>query len=151
MPHRNDMENIFHMYMDEVKKRWNVWMKMECQWTFWMINACRRIVWMKDSLGWNVWMKLIPKQLCWMKTTCTWMIITKNMKYLDEREARMNFWMIIGSRWIVESNSKTITTNGNYWIHKIFMSNFIWEKNVKGETQRSYIIMQKGEIITCVN
>ncbi len=36
-----------------------------------------------------------------MKTTCTWMTITKNMKYLDEHESQMNFWMIIGSRRIV--------------------------------------------------
>jgi hypothetical protein len=45
-------------------------------------------------------MKLIQKELCRMKTTCTWMTITKNMKYLDECETWMNFWMIIGSRWI---------------------------------------------------
>ncbi len=35
------------------------------------------------------------------ETTCTWMIVTKNMKYLDECGAWMNFWMIIGNWQIV--------------------------------------------------
>jgi hypothetical protein len=46
-------------------------------------------------------MELILKQLCHMKTMCTWKKVTKRMKYLDERGAQMNFWMIIGSRQIV--------------------------------------------------
>jgi hypothetical protein len=35
------------------------------------------------------------------ETTCTWMIVTKNMKHLDECGAQMNFWMIIESRRII--------------------------------------------------
>jgi hypothetical protein len=45
-----------------------------------------------------------------------------------------------------ESNSEIVMMNGNYWAHIIFMSNFIRKKNVKGETRRSYITMQKGEM-----
>jgi hypothetical protein len=35
-----------------------------------------------------------------MKTTSTWMKVKKD-EYLDERGARMNFWMIIGNKQIV--------------------------------------------------
>jgi hypothetical protein len=45
-----------------------------------------------------------------------------------------------------ESNFKIVMMNGNYWTHIIFMSNFIQKKNVKGESQRNYITMQKGEM-----
>jgi len=50
-----------------------------------------------------------------------------------------------------ENNSKTIMMNGNYYTHIIFMSNFIHKKGVKGKIRRSYIIMWKGETITCVS
>ncbi len=65
----------------------------------------------------------------------------KRMKYLDERGTWMNFWMIIKNKWnfwmklsmvecMDESNSKTVMTNGNYQIHIIFISNFIYKKKV---------------------
>jgi hypothetical protein len=51
---------IFHMYMDEsFLNGWNVWMKVEHQWTFWMIITSKRIVWIK--IWQNVRMKLILK------------------------------------------------------------------------------------------
>jgi hypothetical protein len=148
MPHWNDMENIFpHVH------GWNVWMKMEHQWTFWMIIARRQIIWMKDLSSWNVWMKLIPKQLCQMKTTCTWMTITKNMKYLDEHGTLMNFWMIIGSRRIVWMK---VIPKQLQWMEITQFTKFscptsFGKKNVKGEIRKSYIAMQKGETITCVS
>jgi hypothetical protein len=42
-----------------------------------------------------------------------------------------------------ESNSKKIMTHGNYWTYLIFMSNFISEKGVKGETQRATLQCNK--------
>jgi hypothetical protein len=58
-----------------------------------------------------------------------------------------NIWLI---RCMDESNSKIVMMNENYWTHIIFMSNFVQKKGVKGEIQRNYITMQKGETITCV-
>jgi hypothetical protein len=58
-------------------------------------------------------------------------IVTKWMKYLDERGTWINVWIIIGNRrifglkfWLAEcmdeSNSKIIMTHGNYWTYLIF-------------------------------
>jgi hypothetical protein len=77
--------------------------KVENQGTFWMIITSWRIIWMKHLIGWNAWMELIPKQLWRMKTTSKWMKVIRRMKYLDERGAWMNFWMM-GSRQIVRIN-----------------------------------------------
>ncbi len=138
-------------------------MKVEHQWTFWMIIVSRWIVWMKDLSIWNVWMKLIPKELCRMKTTCTWKTNTKNMKYLNECGAWMNFWMINGSwriiwmklpadwmygwKWFQNSYDKWKLLNS----HNFHVQLHPKKKGVKGEIWRSYITMQKGETITCVN
>jgi hypothetical protein len=45
MPHKNDVENIFpHVHGWKSQNGWKVWMKIEHQWTFWMIITSSQIV-----------------------------------------------------------------------------------------------------------
>ncbi len=84
------------------------------------------------------------------------------MKYLDEHGAWMNFWMKIGIRRIIWMKLLVGWIYGWKWFQNSYdewklleSHNFHvqlhLQKKCQGETQRSYITMLKGEIITCVN